>query len=157
MINEGLIYDYLYCKYKAFLKSKDEIGLTHHLEKFEENEINKRESVVLSTLCDSEHIADVEGNVFSKKIIENHSVIKNAVFNHNSFQLKLNVFKKTLGDDKYSYSLLFFVPVRKIDKAIKLYISICQRVSSYCFNKLSSESIVYYNGSETSVKINSEA
>lgn len=156
MIDEVIIYDYLYCKYKALLRNNHEIGTKHCLEKFEEEAINRTKGIVLPALFDADNIVDLEGFTFSKKRIENYSVIKNTVFEHNSFHLKLNLLRKKIGDDKYSYSLLFFIPVRKIDKIIKIYTSICQRISSYRFKEISSESIVYYNGSETPVQINSE-
>lgn len=157
MIDESVIYDYYFCKYKAYLKYNNNSGLIHRLVQFEQKKIAKKETSVLSEIKSKGKILDLSGKPIQQSYFEdNYDLIENAQFIFNSFCIELNFLNQSrLTSKEPSYCPIFFIPSRKIGKELKLFVTSCHLFISDFSKQISSNSIVYYNGSDSPVRIES--
>lgn len=159
MIDVSVIYDYYSCRYKAFLKHNNKSGLTHNLAQFEQDKIAKKEISVLSDIRNNGDILDLSSGAIQQSYFDkNYDLIQNVKFTHKTYHITLNLINQNKSIEKEpSYCSVFFIPVRKIEKEHKLFVSSCQLIINDYSKHISSDCIVYHNGSNSPVKIESKS
>ncbi len=155
MIYKNIIYDYYFCKYKAFLKYHKTNGLKHNLAQFEQNKIAEKESFIISQITSKGNYIDLKNKSADQLCFtQNFNLIQNVTFSNKVFSISVHLkSSKNPKEIGFLYSPVFFIPVQRIKKEHKLFVTSCMLIINNCTQHVSQDCLVYYCGSDNHLKV----